>query len=69
MAKFTCKGTPDLVVSTSVGFIQFNDHKYTTTKKAEMEALRKCKDVSEEKKKAPAQEAPQETPPTSGLLG
>ena len=49
MAKFECQGTPDLVVSTESGFIQFKDYSYVTTKKIEIEALKKCKGVAEAK--------------------
>jgi len=47
MAKFECLGTPDLVVSTASGFIQFKDRCYSTTNKKEIESLRSAKDVKE----------------------
>lgn len=47
MAKFTSKKV-DLVVSVTEGvYIKFKNGKYTATKKAEIEALRKALDVTE----------------------
>lgn len=47
MAKFQCVGTPDLVVSTEVGFISFKDYSYTTTNKEEIALLKNVKAVKE----------------------
>ena len=46
MAKFKAK-MPDLVVSTDNGFISFINGLYSTTNKAEIEALKKARDVTE----------------------
>lgn len=52
MAKFESK-KPDLVVSSEDGFIKFKNGYYATTKKTEVEALRKAKNVTEIKKATP----------------
>ena len=46
MAKFKAEML-DLVVSTETGFVNFKGGFYTTTKKKEIEALKKAKDVVE----------------------